>query len=77
MFTLGNVNTSTYLITVNCAINPDSTADVCEVIATASNHILIGSETLNSIKPTCMYCISLNESLGVDFLLCIVDLVLK
>ena len=60
MFALENVNTSIYSITVTCTINPDSTADVCEVIATASNHIFIGSEfnkTFNSIKCTYMHCI--------------------
>ena len=31
---------STYSITVNCTINPDSTADMCEVTATANGQII-------------------------------------
>ena len=34
----------TYSITVNCTINPDSTADMCEVMATANGQILTGNE---------------------------------
>ena len=32
---------STYSITVNCTINPDSTADMCEVTATANGQIIL------------------------------------
>ena len=35
---------STYSITVNCTINPDSTANMCEVMATANGQILTGNE---------------------------------
>ena len=80
MLTLENENISTYSITVNCTINPGSTANLCEVMVTTSNYYLIGNKfnkTLSSIKLTCTYCIFVNESLGIYFLLCIVDLVLK
>ena len=38
-----NENRTLHSITVNCTINPDSTADWCEVMATANGHYLTGT----------------------------------
>ena len=38
-----NENRTLHSITFTCTINPDSTADMCEVRATASGHTLTGN----------------------------------
>ena len=43
MITPEDAINSTYSIAVSCAINPDSTADMCEVIATANDQTLTGN----------------------------------
>ena len=47
-------------ITVNCTINPDSTADMCEVTATANGLILKGNckkPYLSNLILNCCTCI--------------------
>ena len=47
---------STYSITVNCTINPASTADMCEVMASANDQTLTGNE--------CMFLLQITFGVG-------------